>query len=267
MTSPRIITLTTDFGLRDAYVAVMKAVILEIIPDVTIIDISHQVSPQNVPQAAYLLQTAYRYFPPDAVHVAVVDPGVGTERKPVAVSTSHGVFVGPDNGVLSAVLTDQDILETADGMLRGGEAVELTNERYRRHPVSRTFHGRDIFAPAAAHIAGGMRLSELGHPLVRLHGGESTMPRREGNQVRGAIIHVDRFGNAVSNVPADMVPESPVFEVSGHTVDGISSSYQEAQLVAILGSTGLVEIAVRNGSAADRLGVAVGDPLLVRSAD
>lgn len=266
MNPGRIITLTTDFGLADAYVGIMKGVILGIAPGVTTVDISHEVRPQNVSQAAYLLTSAYRYFPPDTVHVGVVDPGVGTARKAIAVQAPYGVFVGPDNGIFCPVLADQRAFNGSSGQLAAGSAVELTNDRYWRQPVSRTFHGRDIFAPVAAHLAEGIPLAELGAPLHALHRppGESAAERQ--GVVHGVIIHIDRFGNAISNVPQEMVPAKPVFEVAGRVLEGLATSYQDAPVVAIVGSTGLVEIAARNASAVERLGLNVFDALLVRSA-
>jgi len=261
-----LVTLTTDFGLRDAYVAVMKGVILGIAPDATIVDISHDVTPQNIAEAAYLLATAYRSFPAAAIHVAVVDPGVGTTRKPLAIGLPHGVFVGPDNGIFSGVLLDQDAVELPGGRLRRGQAVELANEEYWRRPVSTTFHGRDIFAPSAAHLASGTPLSHLGPNLAAVYQDSRGEPSTEAGSVRGTIVHIDRFGNAISNVPATMVPPSPVFYISGHALCGLSSTYQEAPLGAIAGSAGLVEIALRNGSAAEHLGIGVGDVLTVRGA-
>ncbi|MBV9280847.1 MAG: SAM-dependent chlorinase/fluorinase, partial [Chloroflexi bacterium] len=250
----------------DAYVANMKGVILEILPAARIVDVSHEVAAQYVAGAAYLLQTAYRYFPGNTIHVAVVDPGVGTARKPIAVAARHGIFVGPDNGIFGRALADQDALDPATGELLRGAAVSLSNERYWRLPVSQTFHGRDIFAPAAAHLGRGVPLSELGRQetvLARLAGQE---PIRTGDDIHGVILHVDRFGNAISNVPGSMVTKSVNVDLGGRIVAGLATSYQDAPLAAIVGSAGLVEIAARNGDAARRLGLRVGDPVVVRPA-
>ncbi|HEU4758499.1 MAG TPA: SAM-dependent chlorinase/fluorinase, partial [Dehalococcoidia bacterium] len=163
----RLITLTTDFGLADAYVGEVKGVIHSIAPAATIVDISHEVPPQAIEEGAFVLAAAWRYFPVGTVHVAVVDPGVGTERAAIAVVTEQAVFVGPDNGVLSAALPEEARKRAGAGprrvaLPRGTAAFLLTNERFQRQPVSATFHGRDIFAPAAAHIASGVRPEEMG---------------------------------------------------------------------------------------------------------
>lgn len=265
MTRP-LLTLTTDFGLADAYVGIMKGVILQIAPTGQIVDLSHQVAPQQVAEAAYLLRSAYAYFPPRAIHVAVVDPGVGTSRQPIAVQAPHGTFVGPDNGVFTAALTAQGALDVETGCLLQGQAVVLANRQYWRHPVSQTFHGRDIFAPSAAHLAAGVPLRELGPTITTLRRAVVDEPRVENGMVRGAIVHLDHFGNAISNIPAALVPPQPLFEVSGRTIRGLAANYQEAPVVALVGSSGLVEIAARNANAATALGIRVGDALVARSA-
>lgn len=267
MPQRRIITLITDFGLSDHYAGVLKGVILRVAPDAVVVDISHEVTAGNIAEARYLLQSSFRYFPADAIHVAVVDPGVGTERVPVAIESPHGVFVGPDNGIFSGVLVEQGVLEPMTGELVGGKAVALENERYQMRPVSQTFHGRDIFAPAAAHIAQGVPLWNLG-PSVDALKAESRPPLvTDAGALRGSIVHVDRFGNAISDVPLDMVPENPLIEIAGRSIGGLARSYQEGPLVAIAGSTGFVEIAARNNRAAELLQLKVGDPILVRAAN
>ncbi len=266
MTSHRIITLTTDFGLSDAYVGVMKGVILGIAPEVTLVDISHEVHPLNVAGAAYLLQMAYPYFPADAIHLAVVDPGVGTDRKPLAIAAPHGLFVGPDNGIFCRALADQAALDAQTGELLRGTAVALENREFWRQPVSQTFHGRDIFAPAAAHLALGTRLTALGPAQSVLERAPTQAPIRQGEAVYGSIVHIDRFGNAISNVPEADIPEPTIVEVAGRELHGLASSYQDGRLVAIVGSGGMLEIAARNASAASALGLQVGDPIVVRKA-
>jgi S-adenosyl-L-methionine hydrolase (adenosine-forming) len=266
MAPRRIITLTTDFGLADAYVAIMKGVILAITPDATLVDISHQIGPHDVRQAGYLLWTSYRYFPPDAIHVAVVDPGVGTERRPVAVVAPHGLFVGPDNGIFGRSLADQGAMDATTGRLLEGSAVVLTETRYWHHPVSQTFHGRDIFAPAAAHLALGATLNALGTDLTSLTVGPDEAPKHRDGCIYGSIVHIDRFGNAISNVPATTLPQRAVVQIAGRLLHGLARSYQEDQLVALIGSSGMLEVAARNASAASVLGLQVGDPIVVRTA-
>lgn len=249
----------------DPYVGVLKGVILSIAPAALLVDVSHLIEPQKVEQGAVLLQIAYRHFPADSIHLAVVDPGVGTARTAIAVQAPSGFFVGPDNGVFSRALVDQDALDPRTGELRQGRAVALTNETYWRHPVSRTFHGRDIFGPVAAHLANGVALTDFGPSFHRLTMLPARMPEREGSVIRGSILHVDRFGNAISNVEAACVGPDALIAVGGRELHGLATNYQDGEVVAIAGSAGLIEIAEQNGSAAQRLGLQVGDPIVVRS--
>ena len=210
-----IITLTTDFGLRDGYVAAMKGVILGIRPDAVIVDISHDVPPHDVPHAAFVVGATCRYFPPDSVHVAVVDPGVGTARLPIVLTTPHGVYVAPDNGVLTYPLTSCMASDPPGTISREGSAFlapshvtvpkdcasyALDRREYWRETVSNTFHGRDIFAPVAAHLSSGTPPEELGTPVGRLLCLDGLRPIQDGNVTRGHIISVDRFGNLISNI-------------------------------------------------------------------
>jgi S-adenosylmethionine hydrolase len=277
-----VITLTTDFGTADAYVGTMKGVILGIISDCSLVDITHQIAPQDVRQAAFVLLTMYRYFPARAVHLAVVDPGVGTERRAIALESSHGFFVGPDNGVLSYVLADA----------AHWRAVELANRRYWLTEVSSTFHGRDVFAPVAAHLAAGVDPAELGPHVddpVRL---PPPMLQVAANRVTGEIIHVDRFGNAITSIgrllpdagslrldqvlsddPAATLPlaipwsaDRSRVTVAGLTLDGLQQTYaavRQHQPLALVGSAGWLEIAVREGHAAGMLGLGPGDAVTV----
>lgn len=274
-----IVTLTTDFGLVDGYVGIMHGVIRSICPNVAIVDLSHQLAPQDVKGAAYLLYTAYSYFPADAVHCVVVDPGVGTSRRAVAVETSRGRFVAPDNGVLSYVLACQ--LVTA--------AVSLTDSRYHLPNISRTFHGRDIFAPVAAHLACGLPLTGLGKAATQLVTfpvpGVSVLP---GDTLGGRVIHVDRFGNLITSIGrlqwhGGELSLRPAFSITGDEEDasllspfsasearvrvgdrcmeGIRPTYSDTpagELLALIGSVGHLEIAVAGGSAAEVLDVGVG---------
>ncbi len=265
MISPPIITLTTDFGSKDAYVGIVKGVILTIAPMARIVDISHAVEPQNVSEAAYLMRSAFRYFPAHTVHLVVVDPGVGTARKALAIETGHGTYIGPDNGVFTEILVAQDAVALPEGTLARGRAVELTNPAYQLATVSGTFHGRDVFAPAAAHLAIGVDLRELGPKVdtVRL------LPRHrlseEGDGIRGTIVHIDHFGNAISDLRRNDLPPRPVFSIGGRTIVGLSTTYQDAPETALIGSDGFVEVAVRNDSAASRFGIKPGDIVQVTS--
>jgi S-adenosylmethionine hydrolase len=268
-----VITLTTDFGLADPYVAAMKGVILAISPQANIVDISHAVRPQAIEQGAFLLASAWPYFPRGSIHVGVVDPGVGTERRALAVRTPAATFVGPDNGLLSPALPDSE-REAAWGhdqpvpvrLPEGYRAVSLANEAYFRQPVSSTFHGRDVFAPVAAHISLGVPLDGLGPPLDEMLVLPPFRARREPDgSLRGRVIHIDVFGNLVTDVRCEDLPaEGPTVEVADRRIVGLSLTYKRgAEILAVVGSSGYVEIAAPEASAAELLGADLGMPLLV----
>ena len=251
-----VVTLTTDFGLRDAYVAEMKGVILGLTSAVHLVDVTHEVPAHDVTEGALALEAVAPCFPPGTVHLAVVDPGVGTARRGIAVAARGQVFVGPDNGLFTPFL---------DGEWR---AVELASPDHRMPSVSRTFHGRDVFAPAAAHIARGLALARLGPPVtdpVRL-----AWPRaRElAGTVAGAVVHVDRFGNLVTSIPAEAVdgldPGTTV-RVAGRAVPlvGTYADLAPGRAGALVGSRNRLEIAVREGSAAATLGARRGTPVVI----
>lgn len=253
----RIVTLTTDFGSREGYVGAMKGVILGIDPSATIVDISHGIEPQNVAQAAFVLGSSYSYFPPGTVHLIVVDPGVGTARKAVLLDTASHCFLAPDNGTLSYVLEANP----------EHRAFALTNTRYWRQQVSRTFHGRDIFAPVAGHLSRGVAPKEFGEPLDSLFTLHLPRPERTGDVLAGEVIHVDTFGNLTTNFKeSDLPPGRADVEVGSHTMPGLSESYAEGgDLLAIMGSSGYLEIAAPDGSAATRLGARVGQRVILRA--
>jgi S-adenosylmethionine hydrolase len=260
-----IVTLTTDFGLRDSYVAQMKGTILSIALRVTIVDVTHAVSRHSIVQGAFVLSDVWRRFPDGTAHVAVVDPGVGTDRRPIALEVDGQYFVGPDNGLFSS------ILETAEREKFTWRGVVLTNRDYwRARDVSSTFHGRDIFAPAAAHLVNGTHLSHLGDPLtdpVRLT--LPTMHTEEG-ALHGEIVYVDGFGNCVTNIPADAlhaVGSSSMRIASGTLADvPLATTYAlvpEGAPLALVGSHGYLEIAVRRGNAAAEYHLDPGTPVSV----
>ena len=269
-----IISLTSDFGLTDAYVGAMKGAILGINPEAVVVDISHSIEPQNVSQAAFILSTACEAFPDGAIHVVVVDPGVGTERRGIVLKTPRATFVAPDNGVLTYVVRayapDGSMLPvtpTAPGTYL--EAVNLTNQKYWRSPVSATFHGRDIFAPVAAHLSLGVALHDLGEPVPSLEMLPVASPERKPDgTVVGRVIHIDHFGNLVVNIACERLTGKPwktIVEVGQRRIEGLSQTYGQAPgLLALTGSTGYLEIAFNGGSAASFLGVRVGDEVLVR---
>ena len=271
----RIITLTTDFGLADPYVAAVKGAILSVNPQATVVDISHEVAPQRIVQAVYLAGCAWPHFPPGSIHVAVVDPGVGTERRAVIVEGPGGLYVGPDNGVLSAALPEEArSMARGEGpaaipLPQGYRAFLIAEARFLRQPVSDTFHGRDVFAPAAAHLSLGVSPEEFGQRVGSLL---ALPPIRAEHRADGALVgrvlHVDRFGNLVTDVRAEDLPRGRLLvEIVGQTVGGPARTYAEAEgLTALVGSSGYLEVAEPGGSAAASLGAGVGEAVVVRAA-
>lgn len=269
--TPRaVITLTTDFGLDDAYVAAMKGVILEINPDATIVDISHSIKPQNINQGAFVLSTAYSCFPQDTVHLVVVDPGVGGPRRAIILETRNAIFVAPDNGILSYVI--QASIKKAFSkpafvkLPPDLQAFEINNPKFWRHPVSSTFHGRDIFAPVAAHISLGKQFTELGQAIASLKVIALPGPRSDGaGNLVGHILHIDRFGNLITDITGeDLPPDEFQIEVAGRRISSLSRSYEESPgLLALIGSSGRMEIASKSGNAARLLGSKLGDELRI----
>ncbi len=256
------VTLTTDFGLKDGNVGVMKGVIWGIAHQAQIADLSHNISPQNVAEAALILLRSTPYFPPGSVHVVVVDPGVGTERRPIAARLGEQLYVAPDNGVLTLLL---ERAETDGQIVR---FVHLDQPQYWRAEISHVFHGRDIFAPAGGHLAAGVALEALGSPIddpVRL---ALPRPQRTSNVWRGEVIHIDHFGNVSSNIRVENLGDAPrvTVLVCGVEIHGMVKTFGErpsGELVALYGSTGNLIFSVVNGSAARRLEAQVGDPVEV----
>jgi hypothetical protein len=253
-----IITLTTDFGLRDGNVGVMKGVIWGLAPEVRIADLSHTIGPQDVREAAWVLKRAVPYFQDGTIHMVVVDPGVGTARRPMAARLGTQYFVGPDNGVFTRVLARAE----REGL--PVDLVHLDRPRFWREHVSNVFHGRDIFAPVAAHLARGVPLAELGAPLadpVRLALPE---PARTPEGLRGEIAHVDHFGNLATNITrADLAGRDRVrVRVAGVTLSELVYAFGDrppGTLVALYSSTDDLMVSVVNGSAAGRLSARAGD--------
>ena len=279
--SPPIV-LTTDFGLSDAFVGVMKGVILNINPHATIVDLTHDIGPQDLRQGSFVLGVNHTYFPVGTIHVAVVDPGVGTDRRAIVLETPSAIFVAPDNGLLSQVV--QGFMES-DHQLEGGhetaglpphlKAYELTNVQYRLNPVSNTFHGRDIFSPAAAHLSLGVGPEEMGPRVFRMVYRPLPKPTGQEQSVVGEVIYVDRFGNLVTNISSasmvshDLDPSSVRVYISGRQIQGLSRTFHDTipgvtlqhdglPIVALIGSNGYLEVAVRDGNAAEALGIGVG---------
>jgi S-adenosyl-L-methionine hydrolase (adenosine-forming) len=257
-----ILTLLTDFGLQDGYVGIMKGVIWGIAPAVQIADISHAIAAQDVLQGALTLRRAVPYFPAGTVHLAVVDPGVGTSRRALAGRLGNQYFVGPDNGLFSLV---QEQTEAHGGPV---EWVQLTHPVYWLPQVSTVFHGRDIFAPAAAHLANGVPLNKLGEPIYDALRLSLSQPQRTAQGWSAQIIHIDHFGNLATNLRREQVDpaQAIVIHVHGSEIKGVVQAYGEAasgELVALFDSSDLLSIAVVNGDAAQVLRAKVGDPLEV----
>lgn len=256
----RRITLLTDFGTADGYVAAMKGVIAQIAPEAVVDDAAHDIPPGDVDAAAFALARYWRLYPPGTVHVVVVDPGVGTERRAIAARVDGRFFVAPDNGVLSRVL-DETPAEAI---------VSIENSSLRRDVVSATFHGRDIFAPAAAHLARGTPLDAFGpqvHDPILL---PIPRPERLGRRIRGQVVAVDRFGNLITNVPGDWVEAGAHVTLAGRDVGPLRRTYADAPpggVLALVGSTGVVEISVRGGSAAQELAAGRGTIVTIGEED
>jgi len=263
--SPRIITLTTDFGTSDAYVGVMKGVILEINPDVRIVDITHVVPPQDIHEAAFLIHSMYRYFPEGTIHIIVVDPGVGSDRRAIIYQTDGASFVCPDNGILTYLL--QEIENCGEQPTR---VVEIQNKDYFLPEVSQTFHGRDIFAPVAAHLSLAVPLVDIGPPVQNLVRLPIPTLHVSDDKLTGQIVKIDRFGNAITNIPEDALPtrvSTYKIRIGQGLLTRINRAYAESEvgeLLAIIGSFGMLEIAVNGGSAAERLGLKRGDSVVIR---
>ena len=251
----RIVTLLTDFGLSDVYVGVMKGVMAQVNPGVRVIDLTHEIPPQDIAAARFCLMNAYPYFPSGTVHLAVVDPGVGSTRRAIAIELEDGFLVGPDNGLFGGVLSRHGAIA----------AVELTNPKFwRSGQLSSTFHGRDLFAPVAAHLASGVALQDLG-PAIDLQS-LVQLPildyGSEGNKVWGSVQYCDRFGNLITNIPGTVVEgQAWAIVVGDREIPGVLS-YSDRDpggLLALVGSHGWVEVAVNGGSAWAQLQLNYGD--------
>lgn len=269
-----IITLTTDFGLADAYVAAMKGMVLGINPGATLVDICHAIKPQDVAQAAFLLSTAYAFFPRHTIHLVVVDPSVGTARKAIVLRTPEFDFVAPDNGVLSYVIqpyvtgtvkTNRQNIKVADGL----EAFAITRPRFWRSPVSATFHGRDIFAPVAAHLSLGVPPSDFGEPIDSLTVLPLPRPSRAPDgTLLGRVLHIDGFGNLITSITSRDLPSDAskiTVEVGKEVIRGLSRTYGTSKgLLALIGSNDRLEIALKDGAAATFLHAEIGDDVKIR---
>ena len=256
----KIATLTTDFGLKDPYAAEMKAAILSICPNAGIVDITHEIAKFNIRMGAYVLASAAPYFPKGSVHVAVVDPGVGTQRLPILIQTKQGFFVGPDNGILVLAAEKQGITRIH----------ELSNSRFMLLKVSNTFHGRDIFAPAAAHLLNGVKPEEFGPEIREAAKPEFAKIKRKNGVLVGEVLHVDGFGNIITNISEKEVAQSHIeasVSVELPTCKlklKLCKAYGETnprEPIALIGSHGFLEISINQGNAAENFGIKPGDPI------
>jgi S-adenosylmethionine hydrolase len=255
-----VITLLTDFGQKDGFIGTMKGVILSIHPEAKIVDISHEIEPQNLDAGAFVISKCYKYFPAGTVHVVVIDPGVGSKRRIICVSASDHLFLAPDNGVLKYIL--DECLEK--------EVIEVTNRKYFLPEISLTFHGRDIFAPVAAYLAKGLDYKKLGALITDYDKGRLPVLEETPRGMKGEIIYVDRFGNLISNISLDKLKKyrnkSPRILLKEWTIDGLSESYTQGspkEPIALIGSSGLLEIAVNLGSAKKLLNISEGEAVMI----
>jgi S-adenosyl-L-methionine hydrolase (adenosine-forming) len=259
-----LITLTTDFGHRDPFVGIMKGVIYSINPDARVIDLTHGIPAQNVTSAALALQSSVRFFPQGTIHVAVVDPGVGSKRRALLIEAAGSFFVGPDNGIFSLLLNNNP----------PKQIIELTNEKYHLKPTSTTFHGRDIFAPIAAYLSRGIAPEEFGSPMgdfVRL--AWPAVTKTEG-VVQGQIVYIDTFGNLITNIREDdlggIQSDDLTTSIKDITIRGLAQSYangSESNYVTLVNSLGLLEISLFKGNAQLESGAQIGDRVNVRQSE
>ncbi|HEX5940761.1 MAG TPA: SAM-dependent chlorinase/fluorinase [Anaerolineales bacterium] len=265
-----IISLMTDFGIKDGNVGVMRGVIWGICPSALITDLSHMIPPQNIREAAYIFARSVPYFPKGSIHVVVVDPGVGTARRPMAAQIGDWFYVGPDNGTITG------LLERAEREGWQTTFVELDQKKYWLGTISHVFHGRDIFSPVAAHLANGIPLADLGTSFNEPVHLELPKPEKTPSGWRGEVIHIDHFGSASTNIRIEDLgdamkeKEKITIRVNGSEINGMVNTFGErpvGELIALIGSTGNLGIAVVNGSAVQRLGITVGDTVEVTYAD
>jgi S-adenosylmethionine hydrolase len=254
----KVISITTDFGQLNGFVGVMKGVIWGIAPEAHIADITHDIPPQNIHLGAYALWRVVPFFPPGSVHIAVVDPGVGTQRRPIGLRIGDQFYIVPDNGLITPILDEGEKSNLPI------EIIHLNNPEYWLPEVSHTFHGRDIFAPTGAHLAHGLPLQALGDPItdpVRL---DFSQPKQTEQGWEAHITIIDVFGNLTLDLPAKAIRDAKnlIFKLRGHTIEGLQKSYGHRKigdLIALVDSEQYVEISVVNGNAAQKLGAQIGD--------
>lgn len=263
MSPEKIITLTTDFGYEDGYVGVVKGVILKICPGARTVDLSHEIQPWNISAASWILANSYNYFPEGTVHMAVVDPGVGTRRRFLLIEAGGYYFIGPDNGIFSGVLS------LITGEVR---AYELTQQQYWLPEMSTSFQARDVFAPAAAHFVAGVDADKLGTEIAKesLSFLPAREPKLKQDRLEGSVVYVDRFGNLITNIKRDMVKTASLCQVGKRSIGRIGQTYGSAEQgapVAFVGSHGFLEIAVSQGKANEKLDAGVNTPVILFQRD
>lgn len=256
----QVITLTTDFGLKDGYVGCLKGVILNIAPEAAIVDLCHEIQAFDVISASLVVANSYRYFADGTIHVIVVDPGVGSSRRPVLVKVNKHYFVGPDNGIFSYLIANQANVKV----------YELTNSKWFLENVSATFHGRDIFAPVAAHLASGRQARELGRAIEPKSLVQEQMPSVEvkGKQIIGYVVYIDNFGNLITNIAAQHVKKSSRLTIGKQQIGNLSRTYADVksgQVTAFVGSHGFVEIAAFKAKAKNILRASIGNKVYLES--
>lgn len=254
----KIITLLTDFGTKDGYIGAVKGVIKRINPQAEIVDITHDIDSYDVLGAAFALNNFYGYFPRGTIHLAVVDPGVGSLRRPILMKTKDFFFVGPDNGIFSFIYQKEDI----------ADIIVISNREYFLAEPSCTFHARDIFAPVAAHLSLEIRIDQFGSPAKECMKFIFPQPDSKGKSLKGEIIHIDRFGNLITNISADFLEKKKKVEivVGKRRIKRISRSYfeiKEKEVGALIGSSGFLELALNQGSARKLLKAKIGDPVRI----
>lgn len=256
-----IIALLTDFGTQDYFVGAMKGVIFSVNQNVNIIDITHEIAPQDINSASFILQNCYADFPAKTIFVAVVDPGVGSNRRAILVETEKYSFIAPDNGLLSFAF---DEAETCT-------VFEISNEKFFYQPISQTFHGRDLFAPCAAHLSRGVKPSEFGNEIIDFVVLDKRNPRRiSKNIIEAEVVFIDRFGNLISNLKAEDLPDKFYLEINNQKIEKLHGFFAEAEageLFMILGSAGFLEIAAFQHSAKDLLNAEIGQKIFVNIND
>ena len=253
-----MITLTTDFGLKDGFVGTIRGVILRINPKIRIVDISHDIKRHDIHSAAYIINASYRYFPSNSIHMVVVDPGVGSTRKVLIVASGDHLFVVPDNGVMKYIFHKDDSVKV----------IEVTNTQYFLSVIFATFHGRDIFAPVAAHLSLGVKPHSFGPTCDDYYRGEINQPELTPDLITGYIEYIDRFGNLITNIPNDSIADTMfVLEIGNYKLTTLSNSYAEGkehQLMLIRGNAGTLELAFNKDDAHQLLNLDIGDKIIIR---